>query len=146
MGRYAPLLLSSILVAGIGGGCIALIVASSGGNYTPTPPSMAISIPDVVAQTPVPSPEVSTATQTESGPSDQAGPPLTVVTSLSDLRMIMLDLINSERAKKSVAPVELGSSGAAQVYAETMRDGCYTGHYSLAPIHRRDECGGVLNG
>ena len=46
----------------------------------------------------------------------------------------MLELINEERRKAGVSPVELGDNHAAQTHAEDMLEGCYRSHWNLEGI------------
>ena len=48
-----------------------------------------------------------------------------------ELKYLMLNLINDARAEAGVPTVNLGTNGAAQMHAEQMVAGCFSGHWGL---------------
>ena len=107
---------------------------------TPTPTPAATPIP---TSTPTPTP-APTATPT---PMPTATP--TPLPPLGErylsAKHYMLGLINEERKKAGVAPVQLGNNIAAQIHAEAMLSNCFSGHWGvdgLKPYMRYSLAGG----
>ena len=105
----------------------------------PTPLAIPASTPTpVVAPTPTPSPT----------PAPEPTPELTpIVPHLRhfDEKQYMLELINAERTKAGLNPVELGDNPAAQLHAEDMLENCFSAHWGtdgLKPYMRYSLTGG----
>ena len=67
--------------------------------------------------------------------------------STTALRRFAIDLINSERGKRGLTPVELGTNSAAQSHAEDMLGHRYIGHWWLngkKPYMVYTEVGAIL--
>ena len=62
-----------------------------------------------------------------------------------DEKQYMLELINAERTKAGLNPVELGDNPAAQLHVEDMLENCFSGHWGtdgLKPYMRYSLAGG----
>ena len=62
-----------------------------------------------------------------------------------DIKLYMLELINSERTRAGVPPVTLGENMAAQLHAESSLANCFSGHWGadgLKPYMRYSLAGG----
>ena len=116
------------------------------------PPGATLPSPTRAATAPVPStPSPST---TPAPVATQTLPP-TVVPSPTPIpaphlrhlteKQYMLDLINQERERAGVPPVELGTNDAAQLHAESALEHCFTSHWGvdgLKPYMRYSLAGG----
>ena len=64
---------------------------------------------------------------------------------LSELKHLMLELTNAERAKHGAPPVKLGNNPSPQIHAEQGLDNCYASHWDLwgfKPLYRYALTGG----
>lgn len=67
---------------------------------------------------------------------------------IDELRVLMLNMINAERAAAGLNLVVLGNNSAAQAHADDMLENCYTGHWGLdglKPYMRYSLAGGYQN-
>ena len=88
---------------------------------TPTPSPTPTPTP---APTPYPTP---TATPAPTATPTPRAPPVSV----EDLRVAMLEMINSERERVGAPAVVMGVNGAAQVHADATLEGCFSSHWGL---------------
>ena len=69
-----------------------------------------------------------TAAPTSSPPPRPTETPVALPT-LADLQSVVLEITNVRRERAGVPALLLGTNAAAQVHAESARDGCFTGHW-----------------
>ena len=50
---------------------------------------------------------------------------------MAEARLLMLELINGERARAGLSLVAMGNNSAAQTHADNMLEGCFAGHWGL---------------
>ena len=105
------------------------------------------SIP-TVAPTPTPTPTATpspTPTPRPTATPDASGWRSPTQTELAELKQLMLELTNAERAKHGVPPVVLGDNHSPQIHAERGLANCYSSHWDLwgfKPLYRYALAGG----
>ena len=105
---------------------------------TPAPPSLASPVP-TPSSTTVPAPTL--APTTVPSPIPIPAPHLRHLAE----KEYMLELINQERERAGVPPVELGTNNAAQLHAESALEHCFSAHWGvdgLKPYMRYSLAGG----
>lgn len=119
-----------------------VVAATAAPSSAPTgAPEPAPTAVRVLAPTAIPQPTATPAPRPT--PTPQWRPP--TAQELAELRQLVLEVTNAERAKHGAPALRLGDNRSPQIHAEQSLANCYTGHWDLwglKPLYRYTLAGG----